>query len=458
MGETRIASVSGLRGVVGDGFDPIVAVEFAAAYASLIDSPTILVGHDGRASASTFSHAVSAAIAATGRDVLFCGPIATPTLGFLAKERHCGAVQISASHNPAEYNGLKFFQTAGMVLSPAQGRELLSRVERREFAWSAWNAQGRVRDLIDPDETHIARVLKFVDVERIRNRAFRVVLDACHGGGGRSARKLLDALGCRTLAVGETADGLYDHPPEPLEDNLRGLSAIASAVGADLACAQDPDADRLAILDESGAYIGEESTLALAVKHRLEHDRGPIVLNLSTSRVAEDLAVERGCPVFRAPVGEVHVVERLIAEKGILGGEGNGGVIDPRVGFVRDSLVAIAWTLDLLAESGRKLSEIVAELPKYAMIKTKFPTGALSVPLLLERIAESCPEATANRADGLRLDWPDRWAHVRASNTEPIVRVIAEALDSRAAQTLADRLGRVVLESQSGRSAAGDSP
>lgn len=444
--------------MVGDGFDPIAAVEFAAAYADLIDSPTILVGHDGRASASTFERIVAGAIAATGRDVELCGPIATPSLGFLARKRNLGAIQISASHNPAEYNGLKFFRSAGMVLSPAAGRELLDRVESRRFGWSSWNSQGEVRHLADADEPHLARVLEIVDVDRIRKRAFRVVLDGCRGGGGRSARKLLSVLGCRTLAVGETPDGLYDHPPEPLEANLRELSSIAAAVGADLACAQDPDADRLALLDETGAYIGEELTFALAVKHRLSRDRGPIVLNLSTSRVAEDLARERDCPVHRTPVGEVHVVERLIAEQGILGGEGNGGVIDPRVGYVRDSLVAIALTLDLLAETGVPLSEIVAGLPKYAMVKRKCETGDLSVPLLLDRIAETCPEAKTNRSDGLRLDWPDRWAHVRASNTEPIVRLIAEAVDPDAARTLADRLGRVVLESRGSRSTPGDSP
>jgi phosphomannomutase len=440
---TRIASVSGLRGVVGDGLDPVVATEFAAAYAAGCEGKEVVVGHDGRASAPVFVGAVVAGVTATGRDVLLAGPTATPTLGSIVRDLGlAGGIQVSASHNPAEYNGLKFFQPEGMVLGPEQGRALLERIERREFGWTGPTDLGRVRELYDPDARHLSRVLDTVDEARVSARRFKVVLDACHGAGSRAAGPLFQALGCQAIILGGMPDGLYDHPPEPTEANLAGLAAIVPAVGADVGFAQDPDADRLAIIDENGRYIGEELTLALASLHRLSQASGPVVLNLSTSRVAEDVAGRRGCPVVRTPVGEIHVVEAMRAAGAVLGGEGNGGVIDPRVGFVRDSLVAMALVLDLLAATGEPLSRLVDGLPRYAMLKTKFPRGTRPVAGLFEALAGAFPDATTDRRDGLRLDWGDRWAHVRPSNTEPIVRVIVEAKDAGSAAALAEDLGR----------------
>jgi phosphomannomutase len=451
---TRIASISGLRGVVGDGLDPATAVEFAAAYASQCEPGPIVVGHDGRVSSAVFAAAVEAGVTATGHDALLAGPTATPTIGWLVREGgSAGGIQISASHNPPQYNGLKFFQPGGMVLGAAQGRALLERWQRRDFRWADWKGLGRARRLDDPDSGHLARVLEIVDVPAIRRRSFRVLLDACHGAGGRLGTSLLQALGARVLVLGSPADGRYDHPPEPTEANLREFSAIVPAVGAALGFAQDPDADRLAIVDETGRYIGEELTLALAVRRRLEQAPGPLVINLSTSRVSEDLGRRLGCPVLRTPVGEIHVVERMMAEGAVLGGEGNGGVIDPRVGYVRDSFVAMALVLDLLAASTEPLSQLVASLPRYTMVKEHYPirTGASETPsrvedshdvsALWDRVASAFPEARIDRRDGLRLEWDDRWVHIRASNTEPIVRVIAEAVEPDVARDLTRRIG-----------------
>jgi len=440
---------------VGDGLDPAVAVEFAAAYANECADGPIVVGHDGRVSARLFAAAVEAGVTATGHDVLFTGATATPTIGILVREfQAAGGIQISASHNPAKYNGLKFFQRAGMVLSQSQGRFMLDRWQRREFRWASWESLGRARTIEDPDRGHLASVLGIVNAQSIHRRGLKVVLDACHGAGGRLGTALLHALGCRTVVLGGQPDGRYDHPPEPTETNLSEFAAIVPALGAAVGFVQDPDADRLAIVDETGRYIGEELTLALAARHRLEHANGPVVLNLSTSRVTEDLARRQGCPVFRTPVGEINVVERMLAENAVLGGEGNGGVIDPRVGFVRDSFVGMAMILDLLAASGESLSHLVDGLPRYAMVKDQYPLatgpdagleargGATGVAALWDRIAAACPGARADRQDGLRLDWDDRWVHVRASNTEPIVRVIAEAAELNLARELAQRIGR----------------
>jgi len=449
---TRIASISGLRGIVGDGLDPAVAVEFAAAYAAGCAQGSIVVGHDGRVSAPVFVSAVLAGVTGTGRDALLVGAAATPTLGRLVRDqRAAGGIQISASHNPTEYNGLKFFQPEGMVLGAAKGKAVLDRLDARQFDWAPWHALGRVRTLDDPDLSHLNALLELVDRDAIRSRKFAVVLDACHGAGGRMGAALLRALGCEAVILGGVADGFYDHAPEPTEANLRSFAAVVAATGAAIGFAQDPDADRLAIVDETGRYIGEELTLALAAEKRLAQVKGPVVLNLSTSRVTEVLASRLGCPVHRTPVGEIHVVEQMRAVGAVLGGEGNGGVIDPRVGFVRDSFVAMALVLDLLAEADEPLSRLVDRLPRYAMVKQRYP---LIHPAgdghadLFDRIAEAYPDANFDRRDGLRLDWPDRWAHVRASNTEPIVRVIAEAEDSARAQDLARSLGRAINNEQ----------
>ena len=237
---------------------------------------------------------------------------------------------------------------------------------------------------------------------------------------------------------------------------MREFGAVVAAVGAAVGFAQDPDADRLAIVDETGCYIGEELTLALVAQRRLEQAQGPIVINLSTSRVTEDLGRRLGCPVFRTPVGEIHVVERMMAEHAVLGGEGNGGVIDPRIGFVRDSFVAMAMVLDLLAATREPLSRLVASLPRYTMVKDQYPLpsarseapsrdgGPTEITALWDRIASAFPQARADRRDGLRLEWDDRWVHIRASNTEPIIRVIAEALEPADARDLTSRIGRWV--------------
>ncbi len=452
-GGMRIASISGLRGVVGDGIDPATAAEFAAAYVCGCDPGAIAIGHDGRLSAGVFAAAVESAVRATGREALILGAAATPTIGWLVRESGlAGGIQISASHNPPRYNGLKFFQRKGMVLGSQQGAALLDRWNRREFGWAAWDALGGVSRLEDPESGHLGNLLQVVDRDAIRRAGFRVVIDACHGAGGRLAGRLMDELGAHALILGALADGRYDHPPEPTAANLREFAAIVPAVGAAIGFAQDPDADRLAIVDERGRYIGEELTLALAAGHRLRQKRGALVINLSTSMTTEAIAREHGCAVERTPVGEINVVERMMAIDALLGGEGNGGVIDPRVGYVRDSFVAMAMILDLMATTGDPLSRLVDRLPPYTMIKEQFPlsgkgTGdATDIRTLWDRIAQAHPDARVDRRDGLRLEWDDRWVHVRASNTEPIVRVIAEARSEDQARDLSRRVGGWVTE------------
>ncbi len=443
MSGIRIASVSGLRGHVGNGLDPIIVAQFVAAYAAECGAGPILVGNDARRSVEPFHHAVLAALTASGREVGYTGPIATPTLGVLVLERGAaGAVQISASHNPPEYNGLKLFAPEGSVLSPEAGAAILARIERAEFAWAAWDGVGSARRINDPYRGHLEKVLALVDVERIRSRRFRVALDSSHGAGGAVGGELLRRLGCEITTLGSTPDGLYEHPAEPTETNLAGFAAVVRAVRADVGFAQDPDADRLAIVDENGRYIGEELTIGLAACHRLEQEPGPIAVNLSTTRLVDDIAARHGGSVVRTPVGEYHVVRATRESGAVLGGEGNGGVIDPRVVPVRDSVGGMAMVLDLLARTQASLSSIVAELPAYAMIKTKINLGDQSLTLGFERMLSRFEPESVDRRDGLRLDWADRWVHVRSSNTEPIARIIAEARVEAEAVDLAQQAGR----------------
>ncbi len=281
-----------------------------------------------------------------------------------------------------------------------------------------------------------ARVLSLVDVPAIRRRRAKVVLDASHGAGSILGPTLLEQLGCEVTVLGGTPDGQFEHAPEPLEQNLAGLCAEVKRRGADVGFAQDPDGDRLAIVDDRGRYIGEELTLALCADHILARRQGPVVVNGSTSRTTADIAAKYGCPFYRSYVGEAHVAAKMREVGAIIGGEGNGGLIEPRVGYVRDSFAAMAYVLDGLAASGRLVSGWVDSLPKYSIVKDKITCPREHVDAACAVLKQHFRDAEVAEGDGLRLDWPDRWVQVRASNTEPILRVIAEAPDAVAARRL----------------------
>ena len=442
----RILSISGLRATAGDGLDPVFLTEFAAAVGTLAEQGTIVVGRDGRASGALVKHAVLAGLIATGCRVIDAGIATTPTLGVLVTHlQAAGGLQITASHNPVEWNGLKPFHSGGGVYNLAQGEALLRVLETKAFRYVSWDQLGEVEELADAVGPHLERVLKLVDVEAIRRRKFKVVLDCNHGSGAVAGPRLLEALGCEVITLGGIPDGNFAHTPEPLAENLTGLCAEVLSRRADVGFAQDPDADRLAIVDERGTYIGEELTLALAVDHVLPQRPGPVVVNGSTSRVTADLAEKHGCPFQRSHVGEANVVTRMQAVQASIGGEGNGGVIEPRVGYVRDSLVSMAYVLDGLVTRGGTLSTWVDSIPRYAIVKTKLTCPREAVETACDVLQAAYPEANATAGDGLRLDWPDRWVQVRASNTEPILRVIAEAPEEAVATQLAEEARSKIL-------------
>jgi phosphomannomutase len=438
-----IVSVSGIRGIVGEGLTPAAALAFASALATHTGGGRIVLSGDGRPSGTVLKHAVLASLLGAGCEVHDLAIAPTPTFGLaVARLGAAGGIQITASHNPAPWNGLKLFGPQGAVLSAADGEKIQQIFERGDFLRAPWDGLGTVRDCPHALDWHRERVLQLVDVVRIRSWALAVFVDANGGSGGPLAEQLLRSFQCKTTIVGGFADGLFRHEPEPTETNLRDVCPQVRACGAAVGFALDPDADRLALIDETGRYIGEELTLALAVAYRLRQERGPVVINMSTSRVVEDIAAQFGVPCHRSAVGEANVVGLMNQVGAVIGGEGNGGVIDPRVGWVRDPFIGMGLVLNLLAETGKTLSAVVAELPAYTIVKDKYTVARQGLPALFAALEKRWPEAKANRLDGLRLDWADRWVHVRPSNTEPIVRVIAEAPQAAEAKALCGEVGK----------------
>ena len=437
MASELIVSVSGIRGIIGAGLWPGPALAFAAALGTYHQGRRIVLCRDSRPSGLVLRHAVLAGLLGTGCDVVDLGVAPTPTCGLaVTRLKAAGAIQITASHNPAPWNGLKLFGGDGGVLSAARGKEVKALYDGGTFRQVPHDQLGAFSENLQAEDWHRQRVLELVDVTRIRSRGLRVLLDANGGAGGPLGKALLVALGCAAVVKGGHADGFFEHPPEPLVENLQGILPLVPQENAALGCVLDPDADRLALIDETGRYIGEELTLALAVLCRLRQERGPVVINMSTSRVVEDIAKSFNVPCHRSAVGEANVVEKMREAGAVIGGEGNGGVIDPRVGWVRDPFIGMGLVLDLLAESNKTLSAQVAELPAYTIVKDKYEVARERLPHLNAALEKRWPEAKANRLDGLRLDWDDRWVHVRPSNTEPIIRVIAEAPERAAAEAL----------------------
>ena len=440
-----IVSVSGIRGIVGEGLTVEAALAFAAALGARANGGGMVLSRDGRPSGEVLRHAVLAGLLASGCAVADIGVAPTPTCGLAVRRlQAAGGVQVTASHNPAPWNGLKLFGPDGAVLSAVEGKKVQGLFEAGTRHWMAWDALGKVSDCQHAGDWHLERVLGLVDVPRVRAARFRTFLDANGGAGGPLGRRLLESLGCQVVCHGCQADGSFLHEPEPIAENLREICPLVKQHGAAIGFVLDPDSDRLALVDETGRYLGEELTLALAVLFRLQQQGGPVVINMSTSRVVEDICRRFGSPCERSAVGEANVVEKMRRASAVIGGEGNGGVIDPRVGFVRDPFIGMALVLNLMAETGRPLGALAGDLPSYTIVKDKYALERDRLPALFAALPRRWPDATTNTLDGLRLDWPDRWVHVRPSNTEPVVRVIAEAPRAEDAAGLCAQVGALL--------------
>src|SRR6059036_2438805 len=459
MTDTLMVGVSGVRGIVGKDLTDEIVGRYARAFGlwAAGRKPLVVVGRDARESGPAFERAVVEGLTSVGCAVVKVGLVPTPTVQ-LAVEHHAagGGIAITASHNPIEWNALKFIGPDGVFLDGADGARVL------ELAGEDGGGGGRTGKVTTDEgavERHLEAVLKLpaVDVDRIRKGKFTVALDAVRGAGGPVMRTLLERLGCEVAGINLETDGHFPRAPEPIPENLGGLSTVVTRAGAALGIAVDPDVDRLAIVDETGTPIGEDYTLAFAVRAVLVgteetgHRKRIVVCNLSTSLVVEDAARDCGAEVVRTPVGEVHVARTIVRLGAAIGGEGNGGVMYPALHVGRDAPVAAALLLTLLAGDGRRVSELVGAAPRYAIVKAKVERGTRNAERGLEDVYAALrrrfPEASADTQDGLRLAWRDRWLHVRPSNTEPIIRLIAEAPTRAEAEQLVEEGRRLCAAS-----------
>ncbi|MEM1013299.1 MAG: phosphoglucosamine mutase [Planctomycetota bacterium] len=443
--DALMIGVSGMRGTVGGTLTPAVVSRMAGAFAKWLwsrhdrpndEPPKVVLGRDSRPSGVYVRDAAAATLVAAGIELIDLGIVSTPGVAMMVTYLEADAgIVATASHNPIVWNGLKFLDATGIAPPPDDVAEI------RGFYDADDPPLVPVDRLVQPksDPTthayHVKRVLDGRDILGISTKAYKVVLDSVNGAGCVTGATLLSKLGCRLVHLGDKPDGQFPHEPEPTEANLQGLCDEVRRQKAAVGFAQDPDADRLAIVDENGTYIGEEYTLALCARAILSKKKaGTIVANLSTSRMIDDVAARFGGTVIRTPVGEANVIQGIRRENAVLGGEGNGGVIDPRVVGGRDSLVAMTLVLTLLADTGMTLSELVADMPQYVIVKDKLPLAKKEdAEPVIDQVAERFSEEHINTSDGLRIDWPDGWLSVRASNTEPILRIICEAPDETSA-------------------------
>lgn len=433
-------SVSGVRGLVGTTLTPGLAVEFAQAFGTLLRGGRVVLGRDSRPSGEMFEHAVAAGLCAAGCAVTRIGIAMTPTVArAILDGRYAGGVNITASHNPADWNGIKFLDEHGLAPDPQRAREI-DEIRRDPARLSSVTEFHPIQLDDGAGRRHVDAVLRAVEVDLTPLRGLRVVLDSVNGAGALHTPAFLAALGCEVIHLNAAADGRFAHSPEPIAENLSQLCERVSSEHAAIGFAQDPDADRLAIVDETGRYIGEEYTLALCAQSVLSRRRGPVAANLSTSRMIDDIAARFGAPTQRTPVGEAHVARAMMASGAVVGGEGNGGVIDPRISYVRDSLSAMSLVLQLMAATGKSIRALVEELPRFEMVKQKMPCGPDQVRRAVEAIEGRFAGERITRGDGVRIDFPEGWVHLRGSNTEPIVRVIAEARDREKAEILISRV------------------
>jgi phosphomannomutase len=437
MMNALMLGVSGLRGTVGGSLTPAVVMRWCSALATYLkefETPTngkffvVAIGRDSRPSGPFVRDAAVAALTASGIQVVDLGVATTPGTAMMVARLNADAgVVATASHNPIDWNGVKFLNRRSVAPPPAAVQKMI------EFFHADRNSFVAVEHIVQPifnteaDAHQVRRVLEFVDVLGVSSKRFKVVVDSVNGAGCIGVATLLGKLGCNVVHLNGQPSGQFAHEPEPTERNLTGLSDAVRQHKAQVGFAQDPDADRLAVVDETGRYIGEEYSLVLAAKYVLSRKPGIAAANLSTSRMLDDVAAAHGSTVLRTPVGEANVIDAMLAANAVIGGEGNGGVIDPRIVPGRDSLVGIAYTLGLMARQDKPLSQIVADIPQYEIIKDKFECRREDANRAVEAVKRAFAGEKIDLQDGVRIDWPDSWVHARASNTEPIMRIIAEA-------------------------------
>ncbi|MEZ5357681.1 MAG: phosphoglucosamine mutase [Candidatus Zixiibacteriota bacterium] len=434
-------STSGIRGIVGKSLTPENIVHYAAAFGRFLKQGKVVVGRDSRPSGAYFSHLVCSTLAMVGCKVVDIGIVPTPTVE-LAVTHHkaAGGIAITASHNPLEWNALKFFSSLGEFITKAQYEQLEKIASGKSIQYAAFDGLGSIEYDNHAIERHIASVMKLksISIPKIRRGRFTVVVDAINGAGSSALPTLLERMGVMVIRLNCKGDGDFFRKPEPVPENLRQLGRMVKRHKAHIGMACDPDADRLALVDETGKPIGEEQTLGLAVGYYLKKKKGPVAINLSTSRATADVAEAAGSTVYYSPVGEANVIAEMRARNAVIGGEGNGGVILPESHYGRDALVAAVLTLAHMAEAKMSVSALVGTIPTYVNIKKKAPLPAGFERKILQvkkKITAEYGKIKVDRRDGLRFDLEEGWIQVRKSNTEPIYRLIVEARTNKLADS-----------------------
>ncbi|MCR4418314.1 MAG: phosphoglucosamine mutase [Ignavibacteria bacterium] len=438
---TLIKSISGIRGIVGDGIDPQNLVRFSAAFAKFCNFGKIVVGRDSRISGEAFSRIVTGTLMASGCDVIDIGIVPTPTVQIYVEElKASGGIVLSASHNPNEWNALKLLNSEGTFLNPGQAKKFLEIEESYNPEFKKWDKFGKYYFIEKAYQLHIEKILNLdiINVDLIRSKKFKVLVDCVNGAGVKVVPELLEQLGCEITKINCEETGIFPRNPEPVPENLIETIKAAKAGNFDLTIIVDPDVDRLVLLQENGEPFIEEYTVVLATDFVLNKNKGNVCVNLSTTKAVEDVAKKYDCNVYRTPVGEINVVEGMKKYNAVIGGEGSGGVIYPAFHYGRDALVGIVFTLQYLAEKNKKLSEIKNELPSYFILKDKFQTEGIATENLIEKFKAHFAKHKINEDDGLRIDFEDHWIHLRKSNTEPIIRLIVEARSQKLAKELMD--------------------
>src|SRR6266511_4474875 len=420
--------ISGVSGVIGDSLTPVMLVRFAQAFGTYIGAGTVVIGRDPRTSGEMVKQAVIAGLLSSGVRVINIGVCPVPTIQLLVRQHHAqGGIAVTALHNPPEWNALKFIGPAGLFLGAGQAREMLDIYHQGDYTKMRATEIRTIEEVSGATDLHIKAILDTLGPVPKAKRPLRVVLDSCNGAGSVVGPKLLEALGVEVISINVTPNGSFPRDAEPLPENLGDLCVAVKEHHAHVGFAQDMDADRLAIVSEQGVPIGEDYTLVLATAYVLGQERGPVVANLSTTHALDFVAKRFDCPLCRTPIGEANVTERMQSEGAVIGGEGNGGVIYPRINFARDSLVGMALILHLLAQKEESLSEILSELPRLHMIKEKVVCPSQKIRDVLRMIRRVYADAPMDLTDGVKVVLPHAWLHVRGSNTEPIMRISAEA-------------------------------
>lgn len=443
-------SISGVRGIVGDSLTPQLTAAFAQAFGTYFGRGTIIVGQDSRKSGTMVKKAVISGLLSVGCEPVDIGICPIPSIQILTKESQAiGGITVTASHNPKEWNGLKFINGEGLFLNYHQIEEFLDIYHQGEFSLVKVEKYKTPKLEKNPTKNHLRKLLSYLNVDLIRLKKFKVAIDCCNGAGAVLVPHFLEALGCQKILINAVPDGSFAHHPEPLPENIAGLCRTVVEKRADVGFVQDADADRLAVVNEKGKPLGEELTLILASRHVLSKNAGPVVVNLSTSQAIDDIAKEFNVPVFKTKIGEINVVEQILAQQGktAIGGEGNGGVILPDIHPCRDSFTAMGLILESMASSGKTISDLQKEVPKYYMIKDKIEGTQEQAYRIIRQLKKNYQnKGTHSLIDGLKIQFKNYWFHIRPSNTEPIIRLIAEGKSKEKAERIIGQLKKEIEE------------